>query len=100
RVAFLSLFLLAAGLLLDVMAPPGMEHNIVNTVSFWPQYLSKGAGFFGWMVLGGVAVAGAALFGRKLVVGLMVIAFPVSVYHQIMWHDWILANFSAPSSLV
>jgi hypothetical protein len=100
RVAFLSIFLLAAGLLLDVMAPSGIEHNIVNTVSFWPQYLSKGSGFFGWMLLGALAVAGAALFGRKLVIALMVIAFPVSVYHQVMWHDWILANFSAPSSLV
>jgi hypothetical protein len=100
RVAFLSIFLLAAGLLLDVMAPSGIEHNIVNTVSFWPQYLTKGSSFFVWMLLGAIAVTGVARFGKRLAIGLMVVAFPVSVYHQIMWHDWILANFSAPSSLV
>ena len=100
RFAVLSIALLAAGVLLDVMVPPNIQHNIVNTVSFWPQYLAKGSGFFVWMLLGAIAVAAVARFGRKLAVGLMAAAFPLAVYHQVIWHELILANFSAPSSLV
>jgi hypothetical protein len=53
-----------------------------------------------WMLYGAVAVAAAAWFGKRLAVSLMLLAFPLSVYNQIIWHDAILANFSAPSSLV
>ena len=99
RFAVLSIALLAAGLVLDVMVPTNVQHNIVNTVSFWPQYLAKGSGFFVWMLLGAIAIAAVARVGRKLAVGLMAVAFPLAVYHQIIWHEWILTNFSAPSSL-
>jgi len=100
RFAFISIFLLATGLLLDAMAPSGVEHNIVNTVSFWPQYLIKDPRFLVWMLLGAIAVTAIARFGKRLAIALMVIAFPAAVYHQIVWHDWILSDFSAPSSLV
>jgi hypothetical protein len=100
RLAAASIFLLAAGLLLAAMVPSGVEHDIADTVAFWPQYLSKNAGFFTWMLLGAIAVAAVAHFGRRLVIGLMAASFAVSVYHQTIWHDWILANLGAPSSLV
>jgi hypothetical protein len=100
KLALLAIFLTAAGVLLDLMAAPGLTHNIVNTVAFWPQYLTHGSGFPVWMLIGAVAVVAVAWFGKRLAIGLMVAAFPLSVYHQIVWHDGILANFSAPSSLV
>jgi hypothetical protein len=100
RFAVLSIALLAAGVLLDLMVPSNVQHNIVNTVSFWPQYLAKGSGFFVWMLIGAIAIAAVARAGRKLAVGLMAAAFPLAVYHQVTWHEWILTNFSAPSSLV
>jgi hypothetical protein len=100
RLAAASIFLLAAGLLLAVMVPSGIEHDMSDTVSFWPQYLSKNAGFFIWMLLGAIAVAGVAHFGRRLLIGLMVASFAVSVHHQTIWHDWVLAALGAPSPLV
>jgi hypothetical protein len=100
RLVGLSLYLLAIGLLLNLLAPSGNEHNIVNTVSFWPQYLSANAGFFIWMLIGALAVAGVARYGRRLAIALMVISFPLSVYRQTVWHDWLVTNFSTPSLLV
>ena len=100
RFAALPIALLVAGLLLAVMAPADAAHNIVNTVSFWPQYVARNAGFFVWMLCGAIAVAGVAWVGRKLAIVLMAIAFPLSIYHQTAWHQWILADFSAPSSLI
>lgn len=100
RLAAASIFLLATGLLLLAMVPPGIEHDISDTVSFWPQYVSRNAGFFTWMLLGAIAVAAVAQFGRRLAVGLMAASFAVSVYHQTIWHDWMLATLGTPSSLV
>jgi hypothetical protein len=100
RLVALSIYLLATGLLLDLLVPSGGENNIINTVSFWPQYLSANAGFFIWMLIGALAVAGVARYGRRLAIALMVVSFPLSVYRQTVWHDWLLTNFSAPSSLV
>jgi hypothetical protein len=100
KFAILSIVVLAAGLLLEAIAPLGAQANIVNTVSFWPQYLAKGYGFFVWMLLGAIAIMATARFGRKLAIGLMTIAFPLSIYHQVIWHEWILTDFSSPSSLV
>jgi hypothetical protein len=100
RLVVLSIYLVATGLLLDLMVPSGAEHNIVNTVSFWPQYLSANAGFFVWMLIGALAVAGVARYGRRVAIALMVLTFPLSVYRQTVWHDWLVTNFSMPSSLV
>jgi hypothetical protein len=100
RLIAASIFLLAAGLLLAAMVPSGIEHDISDTVAFWPQYLSKNAGYFTWMVFGAIAVAAVGQFGRRLVTGLMAASFLMSVYHQTIWHDWILASLAAPSSLV
>ena len=41
RLAAASIFLLAVGLLLAVMVPPGIEHDISDTISFWPQYVDQ-----------------------------------------------------------
>lgn len=100
RLVGLSIYLLATGLLLDSLVPSGLEHNIVNTVSFWPQYMSANAGFFIWMLIGALAVAGVARYGRHLAIALMVVSFPLSVYRQTVWHDWLVTSFSTPSSLV
>jgi hypothetical protein len=100
RLAASSIFLIAAGLLLTAMVPPGVEHDISDTVSFWPQYLGRSAGFFAWMLFGAIAVAAVARYGRRLAIGLMVLSFPVAVYHQTVWHDWVVANLAVPSSLV
>jgi hypothetical protein len=100
RLAAASIFLVAAGLLLAAMVPSGVEHDISDTISFWPQYLNKNAGFFTWMLFGAIAVAVAAQFGRRVVIGLMALSFAASVYHQTIWHDWVVANLGAPSSLV
>jgi hypothetical protein len=100
RLAALSIFLLAAGVLLTAMVPPGTTPNIVNTVSFWPQYLDTNGSFLAWMVFGAVAVAGVARFGRGLAIALMAAAFFLAIPDQIVWHDAILANFSAPAPLV
>jgi len=100
RLVVLSIYLVATGLLLDLMVPSGAEHNIVNTVSFWPQYLSANAGFFVWMLIGALAVAGVARYGRRVAIALMVLSLPLSVYRQTVWHDWLVTNFSMPSSLV
>lgn len=100
RLAVGSIFLLAAGLLLAAMVPPGGGHDIPDTVAFWPQYLSRNAGFFTWMLFGAIAVAAVAQFGRRLVITLMAASFAVSVYYQTIWHNWFLTDFSAPSPLV
>lgn len=100
RLAALSIFLLSTGLLLFVTVPAADGRNIVNTVAFWPQYLSANGGFLVWMLFGTIAIAGVAQFGRRLVIGLMAAAVLVSVYRQTVWHNWILTDFSAPSSLV
>lgn len=100
RWAVASIFLLAAGLLLAAMVPSGVGHDIPDTVAFWPQYLSRNAGFFTWMLFGAIAVAAVAQFGWRLVIGLMAASFAVSVYYQTIWHNWFLADLSAPSSLV
>jgi hypothetical protein len=100
RLVVLSIYLVAIGLLLDLMVPSGGEHNIVNTVSFWPQYLSANAGFFVWMLIAAFAVAGVARYGRRAAIALMVLSFPLSVYRQTVWHDWLVTNFSMPSPLV
>src|SRR5436190_4141550 len=100
RLAASSIFLLAAGLLLATMVPSALEHDISDTVAFWPQYLSRNAGFFTWMLLGALAVAAVAQFGRGLAVALMTASFAVSIYHQTIWHNWFLTDLSAPSSLV
>lgn len=100
KFAILSIAVIAAGLLLEAVAPSGAQPNIVNTVSFWPQYLAKGHGFFVWMLIGAIAIVAIARFGRKLAVGLITLAFPLAIYHQAIWHEWILTDFSSPSSLV
>lgn len=100
RWAAASIFVLAVGLLLTMMVPSGVEHDISDTVAFWPQYVSRGAGFFTWMLLGAVAVAAAARFGRRLVVALMAASFALGIYHQTAWHHWFLTELSAPSPLV
>jgi hypothetical protein len=99
RLAALSIVLGLVGLLLHVMTPPDDAPNIVNTAAFWPQYLAPKASFFVWMLLGAVAVAAVALVGRRLAIALMIAAFPLGVYQQTAWHDWLLATFSAPSPL-
>jgi hypothetical protein len=100
RLALAAIFLLAAGLLLDRMAEPGITHNIVNTAAFWPQYLASGSGFLVWMLIGAVALVAVAWYGKGLAIALTVLALPLSLFHQILWHDRILAEFSTPSSLV
>jgi hypothetical protein len=100
RLAIGSIFVVAAGVLLGATVPSGIEHDISDTVAFWPQYLSRNAGFFTWMLLGAIAVAAVARFGRRVAVALMLISLPVSVYHQTVWHDWVLTRFSTPSPLV
>jgi hypothetical protein len=52
------------------------------------------------MLLGGIAVAAAAKFGVRLIMPLMATSFGLSIYHQILWHDWFLTELSAPSPLV
>jgi hypothetical protein len=99
KLAALSVFLAAAGLLLHVMTPPHDPPNILNTTAFWPQYLAPNAGFFVWMLFGAVAVAAVALAGRRLAIALLIAAFPLGFYKQTMWHDWLLATFSTPSPL-
>ena len=47
-----------------------------------------------------IALVAAAYSGKRLTLGMMLFAFPISVFHQTIWHDEILAKFSAPSSLV
>jgi len=100
RLAFASIFVLAVGLLLTIMVPSGVEHDISDTVAFWPQYVSRNAGFFIWMLLGAIAVAAAARVGQRLVIPLMATSFALSIYHQTLWHDWFLTELSAPSPLV
>jgi len=100
RIALVSIFLLSAGFLFGATVPPGIQHNIVNSISFWPQYLTHGSSFFVWMLFGASALAATAWSGKRLAIGLMLFAFPISVSRQIMWHDEILAEFSAPSSLI
>ena len=100
KLVLAAIFLPAAGFLLDRMAAPGVTHNIVNTVAFWPQYLSAGSGYPAWMLIGAIGLVAVAWYGKRLAIGLMVAALPLSVYHQILWHDGIFAGFSAPSSLV
>src|SRR4051812_14165881 len=100
RFVFAAILVVAVGVLLAMRVPAGIEHDISDTVAFWPQYLSRNAGFFTWMLLGGIAVAAAAKFGRRLVVALMTISFALSIFHQTIWHDWFLTELSAPSPLV
>ena len=100
RWAAASIFLLAAGLLLAIMVPSGVEHDISDTVAFWPQYLSRSAGFLTWMLLGAVAIAAVARFGQRLVIPLMAASFALGIYHQSVWHHWFLTELSAPSPLV
>jgi hypothetical protein len=100
KLAFASIFLVAAGLLLFAMVPPGVEHDISDTVAFWPQYLSRNAGFFIWMLLGAAAVAAVAHSGQRLAVALMAASFALSLYHQTVWHHWFLTELSAPSRLI
>jgi len=100
RIALVSIFLLAAGFLFSATVPD-IQHNIVNSISFWPQYLTHRSSFFVWMLFGAIALAATAWSGKKrLAIGLMLSAFPISVGRQIIWHDEILATFSAPSSLI
>ena len=99
KLAALSLILAAAGLFLQVMTPPHDPPNIVNTAAFWPQYLAPNAGFLVWMLFGAVAVVAVALVGRRLALALLIAAFPLGVYKQTIWHDWLLATFSTPSPL-
>lgn len=100
RLALVSIFIVATGLLLFAMVPSGVEHDISDTVAFWPQYLSRGAGFLTWMLLGAIAVAAVARFGRRLAVTLMTASLAFSLYHQTLWHNWFLTELSAPSPLV
>src|SRR3954452_9554484 len=100
RFAFASIFVLAAGLVLAAMVPSGIEHDISDTVAFWPQYLSRNAGFFTWMLVGGIAVAAAAKFGQRLVVPTIATSFALGIYHQTICHDWFLTELSARSPLV
>jgi hypothetical protein len=100
RLALAAVFVAAVGLLLTMMVPSGVEHDISDTVAFWPQYLSRGAGFFTWMLLGAMAVAAVAQFGRRLAVALMAASLALSIYHQGVWHHWFLTELSAPSPLV
>jgi hypothetical protein len=100
RLIALAVYLLATGVLLDLWVPSDVEHNIVNTVSFWPQYVFNNNGFVIWMLIGALAVACVARYGRRLAIALLVVTCPLSVYRQTIWRDWVMTNFSAPSSLV
>jgi hypothetical protein len=100
RLAASSIFLVAVGLLLAATVPPGVEHDMSDTVGFWPQYLSRNGGFFVWMLLGAIAVAAVAQFGRRLAVALMAASFALGIYHQTIWHHWFLTDLSAPSPLI
>ena len=100
RLALASIFVLAVGLLLAATVPAGVEHDISDTVAFWPQYVSRTAGFFAWMLLGGLAVALAVRFGLRLVIPFMAASLALSIYHQTLWHHWFLTDLSTPSPLV
>jgi hypothetical protein len=100
RLGLASVFVVTVGLLLTAMVPAGVEHDISDTIAFWPQYVSRTAGFFAWMLLGALAVAAAARYGRPLVIAMMAVALVLSIYHQTLWHYWFLTDLSTPSPLV
>jgi hypothetical protein len=98
--------LVACGALLNVIAHPTGFNNIINTNSFWPQYLIEAPNYLVWMALGAAGVV-AFQVARQLrragkIVALVVLAcvYAFSGVNAARFHQNTFASYSQPPMLV
>ncbi len=93
-------FVLVSGVLIGVQSVPTASNNIVNTPSFWPQYIMTEVNIEVWMAVGAAALCLVSIGGKKVASAAAIASFIVSSGVQSRWHTGILEGYSKPSSFV
>ncbi len=68
---------------------------IINTISFWPQYVTNNINFTLYCVLGGLGLSACFIFKKYFKSGLIFIfiaSFLICTYKQVTWHKNILTK--------
>jgi len=105
--------LVGCGALLNVTAHTGWYNNIVNTISFWPQYLiTKAPNYLVWMAIGALGVVAFQVarqlgrlgrlgrLGKIVALVLLACACVLSGVHIARFHQSYLADYAKPTGLV
>ncbi|NLE95926.1 MAG: hypothetical protein GX600_09665 [Dehalococcoidia bacterium] len=98
--------LILIGVLLVTVADPGASNKVINTISFWPQYLVPAGNYLIWMVIGGIGVflflmaAGQGPVGKSGAVALLICMSVLSTLNAIDSHDELFRSYSQPTGLL
>jgi len=98
--AFAVICVIAAGLLIETQYHPMQPNNLVNTPSFWPQFIFSNVDILKWMIAGAVAIAVVAVGGKFVALLFVVASLFICTVHEIQWHQLILSGHSKPSSII
>ncbi|MBN1856844.1 MAG: hypothetical protein JW846_07825 [Dehalococcoidia bacterium] len=98
--------LVIGGVVLVAVADPGFSNKVVNTISFWPQYLVPVANYLIWMTIGGIGtflflVAGGQRgIGRCAAIALLFCMSVLSTLNAIDSHESLFEGYSQPTGLL
>lgn len=89
-----------AGFLIESQYLATQPNNLVNTPSFWPQYVVPQVDIVRWMALGAAVIAAVAIGGKYVTLFAAFSSLVVCSINQSQWHRQILNGHSKPSSIV
>ncbi len=98
--------LVLVGVVLVSVADPGASNKVVNTISFWPQYLVPAASYLIWMMIGGLGVflflmaAGQGPVGKSGALALLICMSVLSTLNAINSHEELFRGYSQPTGLL
>ena len=99
------LFVIASGIVLDIITTSKTWCNLVNIPAFWPLSLLPDGHFLPWMCVGAVGIMAISIINkiennRRIAAFIMSIAWIACGVTQYKWHHKILNGYSAPSAFV
>lgn len=100
RALFYAGWVVLVGLILQIISDGSNTanyNNLINTISFWPQYLRADVDFLLWFVVAALGILAAFTLGKKLLLLMLLPLLFLSVNSQNKHHNGILSNHSKPS---
>ncbi|WAK02062.1 hypothetical protein [Methylobacter sp. YRD-M1] len=88
------------GFLVESQYIATQSNNLVNTPSFWPQYVFPQVDIAWWMIFGAITIVVVAIGGKYFALLAAFSSLVVSSANQSQWHLKILNRYSKPSSVV
>ncbi len=98
--AIAVVIIVGSGFLIDFKYFSTHQNNLLNTPSFWPQYIFPKVNIIKWMIVGAIVTAVVLVGGKYLALFAILIYFVLSSTQQYKWHKQILSGYSKPSSIV